>query len=531
LAQNDTRDAQPLPDGWVWTTLEEACQVNPRMTRPEEFTDNTLVSFVPMAAVDNISGAIVDAQVRPIGEVWKGYKRFAESDVIFAKITPCMENGKCAIAKGLLNGIGLGSTEFHVLRASGAVIPQWIYHFVRQESFRADAAAKMTGTAGQLRVPTGVMQEATIPLAPLPEQHRIAAEIETQFTRLEVGVAALKRAQANLRRYKASVLKAACEGRLVPTEAELARAEGRAHEPAEVLLQRILAERRAKWKAENPRKKYKEPALPDTSDLPELPEGWTWALVEQLGRIGEQAVLTGPFGSNLGRKDFVDSGVPILTIGCLKEQGLSLEKAFYVTERKATELDRYRVRVGDLLFSRMATVGRAGLVTSRFADSLVNYHLMRLRLADQAISPDFFISYVRGSPIVTEYVKEVNHGATRDGINTKQLMAMPVSLPPLAEQRRIVAEVERRLSLVQELEKQVEAALRRAERLRQAILKHAFEGKLVPQDPSDEPATELLERIEAERSGQTRKAKGEKRRAGNSRLEAEEGDVEQLRLL
>ena len=98
------------------------------------------------------------------------------------------------------------------------------------------------------------------PLAPLPEQHRIVAEIETQFTRLEAGVAALKRAQANLRRYKAAVLKAACEGRLVPTEAELARAEGRDYEPADVLLQRILAERRAKWEAENPGKRYKEPA-------------------------------------------------------------------------------------------------------------------------------------------------------------------------------------------------------------------------------------------------------------------------------
>ncbi len=124
-----------------------------------------------------------------------------------------------------------------------------------------------------------------LPLAPLPSKRRIVAEIETQFTRLDAAVAALKRVQARLRRYKASVLKAACEGRLVPTEAELARAEGREYEPAAVLLQRILSQRRAKWEAEHPGKRYQEPEPPDTSELPELPEGWVWAFDLTCARI------------------------------------------------------------------------------------------------------------------------------------------------------------------------------------------------------------------------------------------------------
>jgi type I restriction enzyme S subunit len=499
--QDDAREARALPDGWVWTTIENVCEVNPMMTRPEGFTNETLVSFVPMAAVDEISGSIVTPETRPIGEVWKGYKRFAENDVIFAKITPCMENGKAAIARRLANGIGLGSTEFHVLRSSEAVTPEWIYHFVRQESFRADAAAEMTGTAGQLRVSTKYMEEAPIPLAPIPEQHRIVAEIETQFTRLEAGVAGLKQAQANLRRYRAAVLKAACEGRLVPTEAELARAEGRDYEPADVLLRRILAERRAKWQADNPGKRHQAPTPPDTSDLPELPEGWVWATVQQLGALGEQPVLTGPFGTALGRSDFIESGVPVLTIGCLTDRGLSMEKANFVSDEKAAHLERYRLNTGDLLFSRMATVGRADLVSPRFEGSIINYHLMRLRLANGAINPRYFISYVRGSRSVVDYLEKINHGVTRPGINTKQLLGLPVALPPLAEQHRIVVEVERRLSVVGELEKQVEVALRRAERLRQAILKRAFEGRLVPQDPADEPASVLLARIHGSRQG------------------------------
>ena len=123
-------------------------------------------------------------------------------------------------------------------------------------------------------------------LPPLAEQHRIVAEIEKQFTRLDASVAALKRVQANLKRYRASVLKAACEGKLVPTEAELARAEDRDYEPADILLERILSERRARWESQEKRRgKYKEPAAPDTADLPELPEGWTWASLAQIGEI------------------------------------------------------------------------------------------------------------------------------------------------------------------------------------------------------------------------------------------------------
>ena len=123
-----------------------------------------------------------------------------------------------------------------------------------------------------------------VPLPPLAEQRRIVAEIEKQFTRLDASVAALRRTQANLKRYRASVLRAACSGELAPTEAELARAEGREYEPADVLLERILVERRAHWEAQEKRRgKYKEPSTPDTSDLPTLPEGWTWATVSQVG--------------------------------------------------------------------------------------------------------------------------------------------------------------------------------------------------------------------------------------------------------
>jgi type I restriction enzyme S subunit len=304
------------------------------------------------------------------------------------------------------------------------------------------------------------------------EQRRIVAEIEKQFTRLEAGVAALRRVQANLHRYRAAVLKAACEGRLVPTEAETRKK----FETGAQLLQRILKQRRDNWTGKG---KYKEPASPDTTGLPKLPEGWTWATVEQLGALGEQPVLTRPFGTSLGRADFVESGVPILTIGCLTDSGIQLDRALFVSTEKANELERYRLRAGDLLFSRMASVGRAGIVGASLEGALINYHIMRLRLVATALLPKFYMAYVRGSSQVERYIRDVNHGATRDGINTEQLLNMPVALPPLAEQERIVAEVERRLSVVEELSALVTANLQRATRLRQSILQQAFEGKLV----------------------------------------------------
>jgi len=129
-----------------------------------------------------------------------------------------------------------------------------------------------------------------------------------------------------------------------------------------------------KWK-----RNYKEPApLTDTVLLSNLPKSWTWVTVAQVGFIGEQSVLTGPFGSNMGKTDFQAHGVPVLTIGCLKEEGIFLDNAAYIAEKKAKELERYKLKEGDLLFSRMAAVGRAGYVTQELSGAIFNYHIMRL---------------------------------------------------------------------------------------------------------------------------------------------------------
>ena len=358
------------------------------------------------------------------------------------------------------------------------------------------------------------LRELPVLLPPLAEQRRIVAEVETQFTRLDASVAALRRAQANLRRYRASVLKDACEGRLVPTEVELARSEGRDYEPASALMARILAERRARWESQEKRRgKYREPSAPDTSDLRELPEGWVWATLEQLASVIINGYSKRPQGN---------IGTPILRISAVRQMTVNLEDVRWVDSKE--NLADFLIHSRDLLFTRYngnpGLVGVCGVVRDSTGDVLHPDKLIRVTLVQDETLPAF-VQIVANVGVSREFLSQrIRTTAGQSGISGTDLKTMPIPLPPLAEQRRIVAEVERRLSVVQQAEATVEASLARAERLRQSILKQAFSGRLVPQDPDDEPASVLLERIRAEREAEAHAAVAAKGKSGRSRRKA-----------
>ena len=448
------KDAGP-PQSWGTTTIGALCAVNPSVfVGPVEAESQ--VSFIPMAAVEAKTGRIDLSQVRPYGKVSKGYTRFSEGDVLFAKITPCMENGKIAIARGLTNGHGCGSTEFHVLRPHNGLSRNFLNYFLLQDEFRNDAQRNMAGTAGQLRVPASWLSEAKVPLPPLVEQHRIVAEIETQFTRLDASVAALRRAQANLKRYRASVLKDACEGRLVPTEAELARSEGREYEPADVLLERILAERRARWESQEKRRgKYKEPSAPDTSALTELPDGWVWATVERL--------IVEPLANGRSVKT-VGEGFPVLRLTALREGEID-ETEHKIGKWTAQQAEPFLIQKGDFFVSRgsgsIRLVGIGGLV--REVESAVAFPdtMIRFRLNEFVLK--HYFKLVWNSYVVRAQVEA--SARTTAGIykvNQQDLASMTIPLPPLDEQRRIVDILNRAA--------RIEALRRRAgERLREFV--------------------------------------------------------------
>jgi type I restriction enzyme S subunit len=201
----------PLPAGWRWARLGDVCELNPRRP-PLVRSDDALTTFIPMPAVAEEGKGIIAPLLRPYAEIRTGFTYFAEGDVLFAKITPCMQNGKHAIARDLADGIGFGSTEFHVVRPGARVLAEWVHAYLIQPDVLAKAAQQFTGTVGQQRVPQTFLAELLLPLPPLPEQRRIAAILAEQMAAVErARVAAVAQLDA-ARELPAAHLRAVFEG-------------------------------------------------------------------------------------------------------------------------------------------------------------------------------------------------------------------------------------------------------------------------------------------------------------------------------
>lgn len=351
--------------------------------------------------------------------------------------------------------------------------PRFLRYFIESPVGSKKLVGEMTGTAIR-RIILKKIRETEILLAPLSEQRRIVAEIEKQFTRLDAGVAALRRVQANLKRYRAAVLKAACEGKLVPTEAELHR-QGKAakFESGEELLERILADRRKNWSG---RGKYKEPAAPDVKSLPSAPGGWAWVTWEQVGFSQNGR----PFPS----AEYQSSGVKLLRPGNLQANGKvvwSESNTRCMPQHWADKNSDLIVRGGEIVMNLTAQslkdefLGRVCL-TDENEMCLLNQRLARLT---PCVISAKFVLYLLKSWCFRRFVDGLNSGSLIQHMFTSQVAGFAFPLPPLAEQTRIVAEVERRLSVIDELEAVVTANLQRAARLRQSILQKAFSGELL----------------------------------------------------
>ena len=321
---------------------------------------------------------------------------------------------------------------------------------------------------------------ADIPLpCPTPDEQRwIVAEIEKQFTRLDAGIAALRRTQANLKRYRAAVLKAACEGRLVPTEAELAKQTGGRFESGDELMAKIGNLAGAEAKPRRAGRMWGAGHVPDLTDQERqtMPKGWAWIKVRDVGFDPESAVQVGPM--SMKSEDFTDNGVPVLNVGCVQWDRFVESKLDHLPTTKASDFNRYRIRPGDVLFTRSGTVGRCAVAQSHQDGWLMTFHLLRARPNPKKCVPEFLRMVFEGAPHIRRQTKAASIGTTRAGFNTNLLASLDVPLPPLAEQTRIVAEVERRLSVVEELETAVNTNLQRATRLRQSILQKAFTGNI-----------------------------------------------------
>ena len=309
------------------------------------------------------------------------------------------------------------------------------------------------------------VEEIPLPRPPIQEQKAIVEEFEKQFSRLDEAVANLKRVKANLKRYKAAVLKAAVEGRLVPTEAELARRESRSYETGAQLLKRILEMRRGQWKGKG---KYKDPVGADLSQTIDVPDGWAIASLDQLaGRITSGSRDWSPY-YNRGTSIFV-----------LAQNVRPLAPDFSVRQfvdppKDDPSRDRSRIATGDLLATIVgANAGQVCLVDAAPADAYVCQSVALIRPVALGVSA--YLNYwLNSDEHGQRYFERCMYGQGRPHLSFEQLMTTPIALPPAAEQYRVVAELDRRLSLVRGVESEVEANLIRAQTLRHAVLARQF---------------------------------------------------------
>lgn len=336
---------------------------------------------------------------------------------------------------------------------------------------------KTGGNESGLNLTHDRFRKLPVPVAPLDQQKRIVAEIEKQFSRLDEAVANLKRVKANLKRYKAAVLKAAVEGKLT----EAWRKQHPDTEPASEHLQRILAERRAKWeqaelakmqaKGKPPKddawkKKYPDPTTPDTTNLPGLPEGWVWATADQLcSQITD--------GEHIQPR-YQPIGYPMLTAKNVRDGYVTFDKVDFIAEEDFIAcLKRCAPRKDDVLIVSVgATTGRAAIVEISKPFALVRSVLLLRPLT----SPRFLLNWIQ-APWCQTYIQSASGSTAQAHLYIKDTRKIPVPQPPAAEQSHIVSEVERHISIIDGAEAQVDANLQRAERLRQAILGKAFSAR------------------------------------------------------
>lgn len=475
-----------LPDGWAWTTLGELGEyINGRGFAKSEWSTRGR----PIIRIQDLTGT---------GDAPNYFEGQAEDKYLVGP-GDLLVSWAATLGAYIWRGPE-GWLNQHIFKVQSYIDKLFHYYLIQatlQDLYR------QTHGSGMVHITRGKFDVTPVRLPPLAEQHRIVAAIEEHFTRLDAGVASLRRMQVALKRYRAAVLKAAVEGNLT----EGWRTGHPDVEPASRLLERILTERRAQWEAnlrakgKDPAKaKYEEPNGPDTAGLPALPEEWCWATVEQLAAPEANAIIDGPFGSNLKTEHYRSEGMRVIRLQNIGDGVFNDVEAFISPEHFAT-LSKHQVFEGDLVIAALGEKPpRSCLIPPTVGPAIVKADCIRFHVSQHAVR--HYVHWALNADPTRERTSSLLHGVGRPRLNLGEIKSIVIPLPPVDEQQQIAAEVEQRLSVVDTLDAAVAVNLKRAERLRQSILERAFSGQLVPQDPEDEPASALLERIRRERSVQ-----------------------------
>lgn len=483
-----------VPKTWEWTSFESIAEINPKL--PYELGDDIDVSFIPMSSVEEETGYVDLSQIKKYGEVKKGYTKFIDGDIIFAKITPCMENGKVAVLSGLKNGVGFGSTEFHVIRLEDDWLSKRFYfHYMLQKWFRNLAAQNFTGTVGQRRVPTDYMKSSQVPVPPFNEQVRIVGRVEELFSQLDAGVRSLQATQTRLEQYRQATLQQAYTGKL--TQKWRNKNSNNLSYPYKS-LDKLLETRKKLWdqaykekvsKKGNYRLPYSIKSIPDV----QIPKEWDWVSLDTftfytIDYRGKTPPTT-------------EKGIPIISAANVDTGQIVITKPRFVSiETYRKWITRGLPKPGDLILTTEAPVGESAL----FPDN-ETYLLTRRVLACQTfhILNDYLLHYFY-TRMARRYIDQHSSGTTVPRILKPNLLSIPIPTPSLEEQKIIVEYINLLHTKSRYIDILINKSFKIIDYLKTSILKKAFEGKLIQQDPDDEPANILLERIKAKGKNQTR---------------------------
>ncbi len=477
-----------LPTNWVLTSLNEITQIAPRNSA----NDSTMATFLPMSAIPQRYGGALTGQSRSWSDIKKGFTHLANSDIALAKITPCFQNGKSAVIDDLENEIGAGTTELHVARPFAPVVnPHYVWIFLKSPRFLLEGVPHMTGSAGQKRVPIGYFALKPFPLPPLAEQKRIVAKVdalmalcdrlESEQRERETRHAALARASlarfgdaptpANLQflfhksydiapaDLRKSILTLAVQGKLVPQDPE--------DEPAETLLDRIKTEQNKMLNKNYPNqneastqlRKRCSRTLPNGLDT--LVDGWVWTtLIQSTLLVVDCHNKTAPY---------TERGIRLLRTTNIRDGQLNLSAPKFVSEATYEKWSsRCRPEPGDILITREAPMGEVCIIPEGM-QVCMGQRMMLIRVVPGTIDQKFLL-YSLMDPSLMERVQDKPVGATVKHLRVGGVETLLIPLPPLSEQRRIVAKVDELMALVDALETQLAAARSTAGNLLEALV-------------------------------------------------------------
>lgn len=485
-----------LPKGWASARLDELVALNPK----QNFDDGLAAGFVPMSHAPTNFRDKLRFDERNWGEIKKAYTNFKDGDVIFAKVTPCFENGKAALVENLPNGIGAGSSEFFVLRPSSEEISaEYLLALIKSREFMREGAANMTGAVGLRRVPRQFVEGFVVPVPPAAEQARIAQKLDELLSQVDALKVRIDAIPSLLKSFRQSLLVAAVSGRLT----EGWRKQNQSTETGEDVIKNDQLAKLALLE-EYPELKKKKSSIQSDIDenyLFEIPESWcftTWGKVSEWITYG----FTRPMPKS-------ESGKKLLTAKDVQRFELELIDCGLTTVEAFEALsDKDKPIKGDLLITKDGSIGRAALVKTE-EDFCINQSVAVCWLRSTTMNKRY-LELLSNSDFTQRFVKDKAQGMAIQHLSIIDFAKCPLPVPSNTEQDEIVRYIEEIFTFADKLETTVASAKSRIDLLTQSILTKAFRGELVPQDPSDEPASVLLERIKAQRAAEPKAKRGRK---------------------